>query len=137
MGSKVLKMHDALLLTVCLATHSTGLFLSAFCVKLWQFYAAFGLQFFELAKYGVIRSLLSKCVHKDETGKMFSALAVIAAIIPMISDPAIRLLYNKTLDTFPAAEILLSASILIVGTLVNFLIYTQRWRIALFTSKND
>ena len=53
-------------------------------MKLWQFYVAFGLQFFELAKYGVIRSLLSKCVHKDETGKMFSALAVIASIVPMI-----------------------------------------------------
>ena len=106
-------------------------------MKLWQFYVAFGLQFFELAKYGVIRSLLSKCVHKDETGKMFSALAVIAAIVPMISFPAVRLLYNETLDTFPAAEILLSASILIVGTLVNFLIYTQRWRIASFTSQND
>ena len=89
---------------------------SAFCTSLWQFYVAFGFQFFELAKYGVIRSLLSKCVNKDETGKMFSALAVIAAIVPIIAHPAVRLLYNKTLDTFPAAEVLLSASILVVGT---------------------
>ena len=51
--------------------------------------------------------------------------------------PAMRLLYNKTLDTFPAAEVLLSASILIIGTFVNFLIYTQRWRISLFTSQNN
>ena len=68
---------------------------------------------------------------------MFSALAVIAATVPMIAFPAMRLFYNKTLDTFPAAEVLLSASILIVGTFVNFIIYTQRWRISLFISQSS
>ena len=39
--------------------------------------------------------------------------------------------------SFPAAEILLSASILLVTTFLNLFIYTQRWRIDLFTSQND
>ena len=79
--------------------------MSAFCVELWQFYIAFGLQVLELAKYGVVRSLASKSVNKNETGKIISALALIASIVPMISFPAMQTFYNNTLEVFPAAEI--------------------------------
>ena len=78
-----------------------GMILSAFSVKLWQFYAATGLQFLHVAKYGLCRSLLSKCVPKDETGKMYSALGIIAAIVPIISNGVVRTIYNLTLDNFP------------------------------------
>jgi len=91
----------------------------------------------EAAKYGVVRSLASKCVQKNETGKIISALALISSIVPMISFPAMQMFYNKTLEIFPAAGILLSASILLLATFLNFFIYNQRWRIALFTSQND
>ena len=57
-------MHDALVMTVCLVTHGIGLLASGFSVYLWQFYIAIGFQFLELAKYGVFRSLLSKCVYR-------------------------------------------------------------------------
>ena len=112
-----------------------GLFLSGFCVELWQWYASFGLQLFELCKYGVIRSLLSKCVSEDETGKIFSALAIMAAVIPMAGNATLRTLYKITLETFPAAEILLCASILMLASALNFVLYTQKWRIALFSSQ--
>ena len=114
-----------------------GLFASAFCVELWQFYAAFGLQFLELAKYGVVRSLLSKCVHEDETGKMFSAFGILASVSPMIFNPLSRIIYNKTLETLPASVSLICASLMFLATILNIVLYTQRWRIALFTSKNE
>ncbi len=75
------------------------------------------------------RSLFTKLVGKDEVkyisilvsvivkhklfyllnqvGKIFSAVAVIAAVFPMISDPIYKKLYNATLSTFPAAFFLL------------------------------
>ena len=106
-------------------------------MELWQFYIAFGIQFLDLAMYGVVRSLASKCVRKDETGKIISTLALIAAIVPLIAYPTVQTFYNKTLDTFPAAEILLSASILLLTTFFSFFIYTQRWRITSFTSENN
>ena len=111
-----------------------GYFLCGFCDELWQFYIAFGLIFLQHAKYGVIRSLASKCVHREEIGKILSAFALIAAIVPMIALPAVQTFYNKTLDIFPAAEVLLTASIVLVATFLNFLIYTQRWRISAFNS---
>ena len=46
------------------------------------------------------------------------------------------MLYNKTLDTFPGAAILLCASIILVGTILNFILYSQKWRVELFTSYN-
>ena len=73
----------------------SGLFLSAFCTELWEYYAAISLTFLELAKYGVIRSLLSKCVDKDETGKIFSAAGILAAIVPFAANPTIRQRYKR------------------------------------------
>ena len=80
------------------------------------------------SKYGLVRSLLSKCVAKHETGKMFSALAILAALMPIAGNPAFRQLYKETLDTFPAAEILLAAAILATSAILNFVVFTQRWR---------
>ena len=40
-----------------------------------------------------------------------------------------RTLYNQTLKTYPAAEIVLSAAILILSSVLNFYMYTQKWKI--------
>ena len=106
-------------------------------MKLWEYYAAFGLQFMELAKYGVVRSLLSKCVHENETGKIFSVLGILAAVSPMIFNPVSRMIYNESLETFPATLIVICASLMFLATILNLFLYTQRWRLTLFTSEND
>jgi hypothetical protein len=124
-----LKVHDALLLAFCTSTETAGLLMAAFCTELWQFYIAHGLQMMGFCKYGLVRALLSKCINTDETGKVFSALAILGAFAPMASNPIFRQLYNQTLDTFPAAEILLAAAIMLVSSMLNFVVYTQRWRI--------
>ena len=106
-----------------------GLVLSAFTDgKLWLYYVAHAIQLMGQSKYGLVRSLLSKCVAKHETGKMFSALAILAALMPIAGNPAFRQLYKETLDTFPAAEILLAAAILATSAILNFVVFTQRWR---------
>ena len=43
-------------------------------------------------------------------------------------------IYKKTLETFPAAEILLTAAIVILAAILNLFIYTQNWRIMAFTN---
>ena len=106
-------------------------------MELWQYYAAFGLQFLELAKYGVVRSLLSKCVHENETGKIFSVIGILAAICPMIFNPVSRMIYNKSLETFPGTVILICASLMFLATVLNFFLFTQRWRLTLFTLENN
>ena len=42
---------------------------------------------------------------------------------------SLRTLYNRTLKTYPAAEIVLSAAILILSSVLNFYMYTQKRKI--------
>ena len=51
--------------------------------------------------YSVTRSQFTRCVDKDEVGKVFSAVALLAAIMPLVSSPLGKKLYNATIDTFP------------------------------------
>ena len=78
------------------------------------------------SKYGLVRSMLSKCIEPQETGKIFSVLAIMVALTPIIANPIFQQLYNWTLPIFPAAEIILAASVMCISALLNFYIYTQR-----------
>ena len=64
-------------------------------------------------------------------------LGILAAIIPMAANGIVRTLYNQTLDTFPAAEILLTASIMLVASALNFVLFTQNWRINAFQTSEE
>jgi len=57
------------------------------------------------------RSMLSKLVHKDEVGKIYSFLASGEAAIPLIASPIYNLLYSATLDSFPGAVYVLTSSL--------------------------
>jgi TRAP-type mannitol/chloroaromatic compound transport system permease small subunit len=61
-----------------------------------------------------------------EIGKVFSILAVIAALAPVAGNPIFRQLYNATIDTFPGAIFTLGSALLLLATFINVFIYTQR-----------
>ena len=107
----------------------SGLLSSAFCKELWQFYLAHALTIIFECKYGVFRSVVSRCVEDQDIGKVFSALAMIFQFVPLLSNPAFRQLYNKTLESFPGAEIVMSACVFYMTALINSYLYTQRDRI--------
>ena len=50
-----------------------------------------------------LQSLLSKCVSKDEYGKIFTLQSVAISIASLISSTFLQKLYEWTLDTFPGA----------------------------------
>ena len=54
-----------------------------------------------LAVYSVTRSQFTRCVGKDEVGKIFSAVALLSAVMRLIASPMGKKLYNATIDTFP------------------------------------
>ena len=80
-------------------------------------------------KYGVFRSVVSRCVEDQDIGKVFSALAMIFQFVPLLSNPAFRQLYNKTLESFPGAEIVMSACAFYMTALINSYLYAQGDRI--------
>ena len=68
---------------------------------------------------------------------MYSVFSILAAIVPIIGNGVVRTVYNLTLDSFPAAEIIVTAGVLLLAACLNFLIYTQKWRIAAFISEEE
>ena len=71
--------------------------LSAFSVKLWQFYGATALQFLKYTQWGLSQSLLSKCVSKDDIGKMYGVCGIISALIPFASNGILRFVHVFTI----------------------------------------
>ena len=55
----------------------------------------------------------------------------------MIGNGVVRTVYNITLDSLPAAEIFVTAGVLLLAGGLNFLIYTQKWRIDAFISDEE
>ena len=125
-----LRTHDALMLAFIVSSEVICYAASPFCNELWQFYIATGIGSLGYCKYSVVRSLMSKSFSLDEVGKVFSILAVVAALGPVAGNPIFRQLYNATIDTFPGAFFLLGSLLMLVAILSNVLIYTQRHKLA-------
>ena len=106
-----------------------GRILLIFCGNLWQFYLACGIGILSGCKYSITRSLLSKCVEPQETGKMFSVVAIVSALVLLLANPILRKIYNWSLPFFPGAVMVVSACILGISALLSFYLYTQRHRL--------
>ena len=124
------KLHDASIQTLCLAVECIGLYAFVFSINLWQVYVSNGImELLSWCKFGLIRSLISKCVQSDETGKLFSIMAIMAAILHFAGGAAYRQLYSATLDTFPASEILMKGILFTFGGVLSLMVFQQKWRI--------
>jgi len=121
-----LQIHDALMLFVILIFEVVSSFITPFVSTLWQFYLAQGVGTIGYCKYAVVRSLMSKSIEKDEVGKVFSLLAIMASLAPVAGNPIFRQLYNKTLNDFPGAIFLLYGAILMVSAAINLYLYFKK-----------
>ena len=79
--------------------------------------------------YPTGRSLLSKMVDDDEVPKMYGFLNVITNTASLVGIPLYRGIYDATLETFPGAFLMLSASLLTCAAFVYFVLVTQRAKI--------
>ena len=121
---------------MCIFFFFLGILLVVLCKELWQVYLATAVQILGFVKFGLVRSLLSKCVDRDETGKIFSSLAIFTCLAPMLANVVFRQVYNLTLATFPGAEMVMAAGILIISAILNFYLYTQRHRMSTSEEKS-
>lgn len=124
--SDKLKLHDALILFIIVSFEGVSLCVTPLATELWHFYIVTGFNMFGYCKYSVLRSLLSKSFANDEIGKVFSVLAVLAALAPVAGNPIFRQLYNSTLERFPGAAFLLAGLMMLVAALGNLVIYFNR-----------
>lgn len=50
-------------------------------------------EFFKImwyVEFSVARSLITKCIEADEVGKLYSAIAVLVALLPALGSPVFR-----------------------------------------------
>ena len=124
--SGLMLMHDAALLFLFSASGCIGHIVSALSSgRIWMFYLGMGLKGLDISNYSILRSLVTMCTHPDEQGKMFSGLAFVAAILPLISEYTMTSLYNGTLDQFPGAFLLFGASCYALAAIIAAFIWSQ------------
>ncbi len=72
------------------------------------------------------RSLLSKAVKSDEIGKIYSLLAIVSAVAPMIGNPVFRQIYNFTLNSYPGAMFFVFAGTVAIAAASNVIVFLNR-----------
>ena len=121
-----LNVSDSLLLTFISVAETLGYVLSPFTSNLTLFYLCQILCTIGNCKFPIGRSLLSKYCDPEDVGKMFSIQSILISLAFMISNPIVRQLYNKTIENFPGAFLLLNASVLLLAGCGNLFIYSKR-----------
>ncbi len=123
-----LGLHETTMTIVILAAIVAGQLSSTAANVLWpEFYLARLLPSLNICIYACLRSLFVKLVAADEKGKIFSAVAILVALVPAGFKPFYRKLYNATIAVdFPSAFLLVSAALYaVVAGLCAFLWFNR------------
>ena len=90
----------------------------AFAMNEWMLYIGGVVAILDVTSTTMYRSMISKNVHANEVGKVFSIVGTFQALLPFMSGPAFNFLYKSTVKSFPSAWVYL-----IIGIrMTNFLI---------------
>ena len=113
-ASRIFKLHDATTLIIACVTGALGWSLPAFIKGQLWFILGFVLALFTPVTTVATRTLISRCVSPDEVGSIFALISVISAISSSLITAAYQAIYKATLETFPAAFLLINASFLLL-----------------------
>jgi len=83
------------------------------------------------------RSLASKCVLRDERGRIFAFLGCIEAVVPLLAVPLYSLIYSYTLTFLPSAIYFVSTGIdLVIFLIFGVLFIAMKMKVVQFTGTN-
>eukprot|EP00094_Tigriopus_californicus_P006556 TCALIF_06312-PA protein Name:"Similar to slc46a1 Proton-coupled folate transporter (Xenopus laevis)" AED:0.00 eAED:0.00 QI:52/1/1/1/0.8/1/6/0/439 len=96
------KWDEATIGVLITACQVVGLICQAMAANMFpQFYLATFIMGAQLSVYSIARSQFTKCVHPNEVGKIFAAVAITASVMQLAIAPLGKLLYNATITTYP------------------------------------
>lgn len=124
---KLLKLAETPLLLLGFVSYFVSVLMQAFATEGWQLYLAGGVRCISGVISPMCRSLISKLVPKEESGRVFSITIALESLTAMIGSPLYTFFYNYTIDTDPGAFNFLTAGFLALEiVLVAIVIIVQR-----------
>ena len=134
------KLHDT---TIGIFGSLFGLLcnlVKTFAYHPWMFYLSSAVGLISYAPSIIIRSFISKVIPGEELGSVYSMLASLEACVPLVTSPIFTVIYQKTIDYFPAAILLISGLLflLIMIHLIAVLVIVKSTRIDIqLDTEND
>ena len=118
--SGYLMWRDTTILMFAVLFAIIGHLIVAFNTKVWVLYIAYIFWMLFNTITTTSRSNLSKLMMSTEVGKAFSVLGILQALLPLASKPVFMFIYKTTLDTFPGAYRVLTASLycIVLGLII-------------------
>ena len=117
------KWKDTTIIIIATLGMIVGGLLEAFNTKIYVIFISAVIRLLWNTITTISRSAITKLMESDEVGKAFSVLGVLGALFPVITKPFYSYLYKRTLETFPGAFYVLSATLYILVFII--LIYTH------------
>ncbi|KAG4074975.1 hypothetical protein HA402_014554 [Bradysia odoriphaga] len=105
----VLKLTDPVVGFIAGISQFGGSFMYAFAYNNVMIYLAPAIDMLNGTMGVVAKSMLSKLCPPEDFGKMFSLLAVIELLVPLVFDPTYITIYQHTMDIYPGSVFFLSA----------------------------
>ena len=106
--TRVLKIQDTTIILLALTSTTAGVFLKIFNSSQWVLYFCNVLYSLHWSITTISRCCISKLISPNEIGRVFTVLAVLESVFPLLTKPFNAFLYKKTLSTFPGAFIALA-----------------------------
>ncbi|KRT79364.1 membrane transporter [Oryctes borbonicus] len=108
---RLLKIGETPLMLLGFSTYFVSELIQGFANANWQIYLAGGIRCVSGVISPMARSLISKLVPKEDSGKIFSISVTVESLTGMVGSPLYTFIYNATIDTNPGAFNFLTAGI--------------------------
>ena len=89
-----MKVHESIFCVIAWGLTSLVYFVLPWITNIWMYFGMMTITVMTLGCWAASRTLLSFCVHPNDIGKIYGTVAIITAIIPLISNPIYKQLYN-------------------------------------------
>lgn len=111
------KFSDIFVIIISLISKICSLMVIGSASVSWMLYAACFVGLFGNLGTSIGRSMISKIVDKNETGKVFSLMLVLEDVSMIFSSQIYGFIYINTYQTFPSSFVFLSAGMFMISLL--------------------
>ncbi|KAB0804708.1 hypothetical protein PPYR_01678 [Photinus pyralis] len=125
---KVMRLKETTVIGVSFVFCMMATLMLALAREDWQIYVGGTLKFMGVAISPMARSLLSKVVPSEETGKVFSMLTALETVGALLGNTIYTAIYKATLDLFPSAFFFVSIGVdVIILVILSVIIVLRRY----------